>query len=212
MALTEEEIVAEVHSGHLRLAGLVADLTDEQVRAPSALPDWSRAHVLAHLTNLANAFVRQTEHALRDELIEVYAGGRPARDAAIESGARQTAAQLTGALQQAHAGLRQAWSALTPQDWARKVTYRDGDLRDVLRCHWREVEIHTTDLLLGYTPAQWRPDFSRHVIDFLGPRNTAAVAIDGKPADVAAWLAGRTSTGPVSARGAAELPELGPWP
>ncbi|MEU0458316.1 maleylpyruvate isomerase N-terminal domain-containing protein, partial [Streptomyces sp. NPDC006129] len=84
--------VAEVIEAHRALARLVAPLDDEQVRAASALPSWSRGHVLAHLTDNARMFARLAEHALRGELVPAYDGGVEERNAVIEAGAGRSAA------------------------------------------------------------------------------------------------------------------------
>jgi maleylpyruvate isomerase len=212
VAVDNAEVLNAVRIGQDRLRRLADGLTEDQVRDASALPGWSRAHVLAHLANVATALVRQTDYALRDELAEFYDGGRPVRDAGIEEGSRQSAAQLITSLDQAYARLDERWAALTPQDWARRITYRDGTLRTTLLAQWREVEIHTTDLLLGYTSDEWTAAFCAHLTDFLGSRKPHDVELVGAPTDVVAWLAGREPIGPVTTKDGAELPALGTWP
>ncbi|GAA2279299.1 hypothetical protein GCM10010234_14980 [Streptomyces hawaiiensis] len=61
--------VTKVIAAHAVPARLVAPLDDGQVRAASALPGWTRGHVLAHLTDNARMFTRLAEHALRGELV-----------------------------------------------------------------------------------------------------------------------------------------------
>ncbi|MER5808278.1 maleylpyruvate isomerase N-terminal domain-containing protein [Streptomyces sp. NPDC002033] len=41
-----------------RLHGAVATLTDDDVRAPSLLPGWTRAHVLTHIARSADSRTR----------------------------------------------------------------------------------------------------------------------------------------------------------
>ncbi|WP_322785436.1 maleylpyruvate isomerase N-terminal domain-containing protein, partial [Cellulosimicrobium cellulans] len=55
--------------------------------APSALPGWSRSHVLAHVTAIGEAMARQAERAARGELVEVYDGGAAGREDGIRTGA-----------------------------------------------------------------------------------------------------------------------------
>ncbi|HEX3778193.1 MAG TPA: maleylpyruvate isomerase family mycothiol-dependent enzyme [Pseudonocardiaceae bacterium] len=228
MAVTVAEQVA---AGHARLAALIAELTDEQAHADSALPGWSRGHVLTHLAELARAFVRQVEYALAGKVIEVYDGGRPARDAAIEAGAGRDAADLRAALLTANSDLERAWSGLTVADWARPVSYRDGTLLDTAYARWRETEIHNADLALGYRSTDFSVDFCSYLIDFLVARIPAGtrltviaedtgfrrvlgvgspVEVRGQLTDLAAWLAGRSTVRPL--RTAGTVPELGPWP
>ncbi|KAF4410652.1 maleylpyruvate isomerase family mycothiol-dependent enzyme [Streptomyces lycii] len=220
-----------VLAGHARLSAAVAGLTDAEARAPSALPGWSRAHVLSHIEGIGAALARQARYAVRGELIELYDGGRAVgRDAAIEAGAQRTADELRTALGQALAGAESAWRALGPADWSLPTRYRDGDAAAALLCWWRELEIHTVDARLGAGPRDWSRDFCGHALDFLAPRAPAGgltlvatdgpetrsagaggVTVRGALGDLTAWMAGRAPEGPLRCDGAA-LPELGPWP
>ncbi|QKV91355.1 maleylpyruvate isomerase family mycothiol-dependent enzyme [Streptomyces sp. NA02950] len=226
------EVRAEVLEGHARLRALLDGLTERSVREPSALPGWSRAHVLSHIEGVGRAFARQVRYALKGELVEVYDGGRPARDAAIEAGAPRTADALRTAVAGALAVTEDAWTAVGAEDWARPVRHRDSDVAAVLRAWWRELEIHTADLRLGRGPGDWPRAFCVHVLDFLAPRapegvrltleatdgperresgTGAPLTVRGRLGDLTAWLAGREVPGPLDS-GPAPLPELAPWP
>jgi maleylpyruvate isomerase len=221
-------VAAHVLAGHERLAGLLRGLTDEDVRAPSALPGWSRAHVLSHVEQVTNAMARQAEHAVVRSAIEVYDGGRLTRDAAIEHGASRGAAELADAVRASATRLGRVWGSLSERDWARPVAYRDGVLAGTATALWREVEIHTADLRLG--EVRWSPEFCRHLWGFLAPRvpdgvhltlapaglapwstgDSTPVVVRGDATDVTAWLAGREPAGPLVVDGV--LPDLLPWP
>ncbi|MFE0379220.1 maleylpyruvate isomerase family mycothiol-dependent enzyme [Streptomyces inhibens] len=237
-ALPAEEVRAEVEAGQLRLRALLPALTDAQVREPSALPGWSRAHVLSHIEGIGLAMARQARYALRGELIEPYDGGRPARAAGIEAGAVRDAAALGHAVRAALTEASAAWAAIGPADWSRPVHYRDGDLRTALLCWWRELEIHTADAEIGHGPRDWPPELCRHLLDHLAPRApkdlhlvleatdgsltrhygsgpAQAVTVRGPLTDLAAWMTGRAPHQPLDCRrsGAkAPLPELLDWP
>jgi maleylpyruvate isomerase len=221
-------LVDLVRASHVRLHELVDGLTDKQAREPSTLPDWSRGHVLTHVANLAAAFARVTEFALRGEQVEVYEGGRPARAAAIEAGAGRPASELVQAVLESDALLEQAWAKAGPDDWARPVRYRDGVLLDTVWCRWREAEVHAVDAHLGYEPSHWSPEFCAHLVEFLAPRvpngvelmlsptdggrafllgGGRSVELRGRLTDLTAWLAGRRH-GAIDG----ELVELNPWP
>ncbi|MFD1146294.1 maleylpyruvate isomerase family mycothiol-dependent enzyme [Saccharothrix hoggarensis] len=206
---------------HRRLAVLIEDLTDEQVAQPSALPGWTRGHVLSHLANVTAALAGQAEH--EGTRVEVYPGGRPARDAGIEAGAGRSAAGHRAAIAHAVARLAKAWENV--RDWETPVFYRDGTLTGTAYAVWREVEIHLRDLDLG--PVTWTPEFGDHVVDFLsvrvpgGTRLTLRsdervwtigegedVTLTGSLTDLLAWLAGREPEGPV----VGDKPRLNPWP
>ncbi|HEV3360194.1 MAG TPA: maleylpyruvate isomerase family mycothiol-dependent enzyme [Pseudonocardiaceae bacterium] len=204
--------ISRVRAAHARIAGLLDGFTDQQARADSALPGWSRGHVVTHLAELSRAFVRQAEYARAGRTIEIYDVGRPGRDAAIEAKAGRPAAELRTDLLDAQAALELAWRDLTDADWARPILYRDGVLLDTAFAKWRETEIHAADLDLGYRSADWPEELCDYLIDFLAPRLPEGVpltvAAQGELTDVVAWLAGREPIGELTG----SLPELGPWP
>lgn len=224
--------LAEVLTGHRRLTGLLDGLTDAGVRAPSALPGWSRAHVLSHIEGVCAALARQAAYAAKGELIEMYDHGRPGRDAAIKTGSRRTAEELRSALRTSLAESDAVWSTLGPGDWSRPVRYRDGDVTTALLCWWRELEIHTADALIGHAPRDWSRPFCAHLLEFLAPRapergltlvatdgpevhvagsGPAPVTVRGALSDLTAWMAGRIPEGSLDS-GPSPLPELAPWP
>ncbi|MGW5352894.1 maleylpyruvate isomerase family mycothiol-dependent enzyme [Streptomyces sp. NPDC004031] len=226
----QPDLRAAFTAGVARLRGLTGALIDEELRAPSALPGWTRGHVLTHVEGVGRALARQARYALRGRTIEVYDGGRPARDAAIEAGHGRSAAQLTAALSDALDEAEASWAAVGPGDWEHPVAYRDGTLRTVGLAWWRELEIHTVDARLGASPSGWSPQLCTHLLDFLSVRvpggvglmvtavdtgevwtygRGARVAVEGRLTDLAAWFAGRR---PEQALTGGPLPELGTWP
>ncbi|MFD8544777.1 maleylpyruvate isomerase family mycothiol-dependent enzyme [Streptomyces sp. NPDC059649] len=237
-ALSAEEVRAAIEAGQERLRALLPGLSDAAVRAPSALPGWSRAHVLAHIEGIAGATARQARYALRGELVELYDGGRPERAAGIEAGAVRDAAALREAVRAALDESSAAWAAVGPADWSRPVRYRNGELRTVLWAWWRELEIHTADALLGQGPQDWPHGLCHHLLSHLAPRapkdlhlvleatdeafrreygaaGAPEVTVRGPLTDLAAWLAGRAPHRPLDCRrpgGTAPLPELLDWP
>ena len=83
-------------ASHQRLLQALDGLTDEQCRQPSLLPSWSRGHVLSHLANNAYSHVRMFAAASRGEEADQYEGGKPTRDAQIESWSSLSAHELVG--------------------------------------------------------------------------------------------------------------------
>ena len=191
--------LAEIHRGHRRLMSLVdgADLAE-----PSALPGWSRLHVVVHLANLAAAFTRQAEYALAGRTIEVYDGGAPGRAAAFEAGAARPAEEAIRGLIAATAELERVWGTVGEADWRRPVSYRQGDLAGTVLAYWRELEVHTADLDLGYRTADWPEQLCAHLLEFLAGRLPEGAELTGSAQERAAQLAGRVPC-PV---------DLGPWP
>lgn len=190
-----------------RLTRLLRDLSDDDVRAPSALPGWTRGHVLAHIAGITDAVARQAENAIAGTLTEVYDGGRPARDAAIEANAGRGADEHRAAITAAVARVAAAWAST--EDWTRPTAYRSSDVTATVYCLWREIEIHTADLAL--VAPDWSAEFNAHAQAFLRVRVPEDVVLLGDPTDVTAWLAGRAYAGQVTAKDG-DLPELGPWP
>ncbi|MET9221981.1 maleylpyruvate isomerase family mycothiol-dependent enzyme [Streptomyces sp. NPDC088197] len=227
-------LAAVLDAGQTRLRTLLDGLDDAAVRAPSALPGWTRGHVLTHIEGVGLALARQARYALRGKLIEVYDGGRSGRDAAIEAGHGRSAPVLTAALGDALDEIEASWAAVGPDDWDRPVSYRDGTVTTAGLAWWRELEIHTADALLGPTPADWSPELCTHLVDFLSARvpdgirltlgtpgdaaddtwsftrgQGTPVLVRGRLTDLAAWLAGRV---PPRALTGDPLPTLGSWP
>jgi maleylpyruvate isomerase len=210
-----------------RLLALTADLDEATARGDSVLPGWSRGHVITHIANFSEAMTRQVNEALQGRLVEVYDGGRPARDAAIEAGADRPAAELRTHLNEAVSTLLASWDKVGPTDWPLPILHRNSNLSAGLQATWRELTIHTSDLNLAFTPADWSDDFCLHLLDFLRPRTPdnvhlilqagettwdngtgEDVTLQGTLTDLTAWYAGRPTPGPITG----PTPDLLPWP
>lgn len=221
--------IEAVARAHAALGEITAGLDDRRIAEPSALPGWSRGHVLAHLTDNARIFTRLAEHALRGELVETYDGGVDERNAIIEANAGRSGNEHQAALAEQMARLEAVWARFGEDDWSRPVTFRNADVAATVHARWREAWIHAVDLDLAVRPADWPEPLACHAIDFLLSRlpagtvlraedverewpvgETAEAAVTGRVRDLAAWLAGRTpAVEPVASGG---LPALGPWP
>ncbi|MGE9363442.1 maleylpyruvate isomerase family mycothiol-dependent enzyme [Isoptericola nanjingensis] len=215
--------LADADAALAALIDVVRTLPEGAGAHPSPLDGWSRGHVLSHVANVGAALARQAEHAARGEKIAPYDGGQAGRDAAIEAGAGRTAAEHAAALEASRARLAAAWPAPGDALWSARVAYRDGVLTDALLAWWREARIHSVDATaglgdraLGYDA--WDDAFCAHLREFLAvrlPADGGGLELVGDARDVAAWLAGRTPEGAVSALRdgvAVPLPALGPWP
>ncbi|GAB3171533.1 maleylpyruvate isomerase family mycothiol-dependent enzyme [Myceligenerans halotolerans] len=212
------------------LIDAVGALSDGVCGEPSALPDWTRGHVLAHVDGVARALARQAEYAARGERIQPYDGGVEGRNAAIEAAATRTVAEHVGALTAARERLAAAWPEPGSSLWDAPTSYREGPVNGCLLAWWREIRIHAVDAGVGIGFDTWDAELQAHLRDFLGVRlpgdvvlsgspspapSDSVTVVSGTPVDVVAWLAGREPAGPVHAtRGGADvpLPELLPWP
>lgn len=232
------DLLAELHKAADVVASTAAKFTDEDVKAPSALPGWTRGHVLAHLTGICNAMARQLEYAARGETVELYDGGMDGRNKAIEMAAGHDAATHRTDLEAALDRARKAFDSLPGVKdssanrigWWAPIAYRGGVVLDGGLALWRELVIHTSDLGTGLGPETWSRAFCEHLFDFLSARirpedklvlqplalpplsigsGSRTTVVNGMITDIAAWLAGREPTlGSLRASAAADDVDL----
>jgi maleylpyruvate isomerase len=136
--------------------------------APSVLPGWSRAHVVAHVSRNADAFSRVLGQAAAGEPASMY-DAQGSRDHDIE----RTVEELDrdGLVADAHASARRLEEACRTCDADPGAPYTrlpDGEERFALRTvgprRRAEVEIHHADLGAGYGPDDWPSDFSAAMV------------------------------------------------
>jgi len=180
-------LLAQLHKAADVAASTASKLTDADIPAASALPGWTRGHVLAHLTGICNAMARQLEYASRGETVELYDGGQEGRNKAIDTAAGHDAAthlaDLNTALERvlkAFDSLNVAEAAATESSteasaasgatWQTPISYRGGVVLDGGLALWRELVIHTADLGTGYGPETWSRQFCEHLFEFLSAR------------------------------------------
>ncbi|OLT37269.1 hypothetical protein BJF79_30105 [Actinomadura sp. CNU-125] len=153
------DVIGELDSGVERIAATLSALDDADLRAPSALPGWSRAHVAVHIARNADSLSNLLEWARTGEEIPQYPSIER-RNADIEAGAGRNAAELVEDVRATAARFGELARGL-PED-ARDFTVRamPGFAHPawyaILR-RWHEVEAHHVDLAAGYGPADW-PD------------------------------------------------------
>jgi maleylpyruvate isomerase len=209
-----EPDLERVAQAERQLWALVGDLDEDAMRAPCALPDWSRGHLLTHLARNADSHVRRAEGAARGEVVDQYPGGFEGRAADIERGAARPAGEILADVAETSAAVRAAWNAVPEDAWGnvtRDVGGRERPLDDLVRRRWQEVEVHLVDLDLGFGSLDWSDDF----VAVWVPRMRADLPSrlpEGVPApaegsldarDELAWLYGRLHRD--------DLPTLGPW-
>lgn len=218
-------------------AALIADahlLDEEALRAPSLLPNWSRAHVLAHLAQNAAGGTRLLDGVLSGTPGWEYRNLEVrARD--IEDGSHAPFGVLVDDLETTAHAFGQVCAGLSAADWSVPVTWTTGHRSPA--CHvvisrLFEVQIHHIDLDLGYSVADWSGDFTALVLDAVveayvthadfppltiqldgheqrrigaGPLVTT---VTGSRAEVLAWLLGRTAGRELGVHGSDHLPAL----
>ena len=144
-----------------RLLDAARVLPEPDLRAPSLLPGWSRAHVLAHVARNADAMrnlligARVGQHRL------AYASAR-AREDDIETSAAQAPRDLMNDLADSAMALRTMIRQLPAEAWSFGVQMLDSGpfpAADLLARRLTEVELHHCDLGIGYDAAKWPASF-----------------------------------------------------
>lgn len=182
-------------ASHAALVTWLGALDPVDPATPSLLPGWSIGHVLTHLAR--NADSHRSMLAGRPQ----YPGGREQRDGDIEAGASREWSALIDDVAAACAALEAEWAERT--DWS-GVADRLAGTRPIERLpelRQREVEVHRTDLGLGYTFADLPTEFVRRQLAAMEmlwraskPMGMTALpkpALMARPPQRLAWLMGR---------------------
>ena len=162
MDAAQRELSDQIDQATQRLLGTARVITEPDLRAPSLLPGWTRAHVLAHLARSADA--------MRNLLVGVRSGQeRPAylsaeaRQADIQQGAGMRASELMADLADSAMALRTLVRQLPDEGWQVPVRILDSapfPAAQLLTRRLVEVELHHCDLGAGYGPADWSAAFA----------------------------------------------------
>ncbi|MFI5715065.1 maleylpyruvate isomerase family mycothiol-dependent enzyme [Nocardia sp. NPDC051750] len=153
--------MGEVAEATTDLLATVDTLDDSAVAAASALPGWTRGHVLAHISRNADSLVNLLLWAHTGVETPQYAS-TALRDADIELGAPRSLAEQRSDLVESADRLTGMARVLTAEQWQAEVRTRQGRPVGADRIPWmrlQELRIHHVDLGAGYTPAQWPADF-----------------------------------------------------
>jgi maleylpyruvate isomerase len=197
--------VAGCAESHQKLLQSLETLTDEQCREPSALPGWTRGHVLSHLARNAESHVHVLQCAARGEVGEQYVGGAKARKMGIESHATDSAESLVAEVRKSIYALEGQWAVTNSDGWQGHGINSAGAsiaMSDIVFLRWREVEVHHADLALAFTFANWNSTYVRYELDRqvmmwraskpMGLTPVPKVALQLSPNERLAWFLGRT--------------------
>ena len=158
----QRELSDQVDAATQRLLDDARILSEADLRAPSLLPGWTRAHVIAHVARNADAMRNLLVGARAGETRSGYASAQ-AREAGIEQGAAQGAAALMADLADSAMALRAVARQLPDEAWQFPVRMPDAEpfpAALLLTRRLTEVELHHGDLGSGYGPADWLPAFA----------------------------------------------------
>ncbi len=213
----------------------LTELVDEEVRAPSLLPAWSRGHVITHLARHADACTHALHGVLNGEDVWMYSS-QERRDADIEAGAGRTSEELREDAAASWGRLLEAMNELHPRHLDVPIARLPGGepflpVRALAEVRWTEVEVHHADLGTGYTPSDWPVELAllliarrQRELGLGGPSmvlsstdvdglwkfgSGAGPEVSGTAGDLAWWLLGRGDGAGLVSRG--ELPRLGKW-
>ena len=216
--------------GEKHLATALGRLVDEEFDRPSLLPGWTRAHVLAHLANNADALINLLTWARTGVETPMYAS-QEARDAGIEEASKLPPDQLRAQVLAATQRLADSVREMREPDWAARVRTsrgREVTAADVPWMRCCEVWVHAVDLDAGVGFADVPEDVQAALIDevfrvwdrrgeapdvvlFAGDREwgTGSLAVAGSLPAVTAWVTGRSAGDGLTADG--PLPKPPTW-
>jgi maleylpyruvate isomerase len=216
--------------GERAVGTVLGRLTDEELAAPSLLPGWSRAAVLAHLAGNADALVNLLTWARTGTETPMYPSPE-ARDGRIEEVGALPPEQLRSAVLAATQRLAEAVRGLPADAWPAEVRTLSGRTVPASEVPWmrcREVWVHAVDLDAGFGFGDVPEDVLAALVDdvfrmwdrgeavpdvalFAGDREwgTGALAVAGTLPAVTAWVTGRSAGEDLQADG--PLPALAAW-
>jgi maleylpyruvate isomerase len=198
-----------------RFLGTAQALTDDDFYQASALPGWTRAHVLTHLAQAADSRTGLLRAARAGRVGQQYPSEQ-ARADAIEAGARRAPAAIRADLDRAVQDCLTAIREYPGHLWDAPAIWLGSGrrpVRGVITSLRRELEYHHVDLAAGYQPANWPDDFAASELSLVAalmnrradaPPMTLTcptalhvdtsppVDITGSPAALLAWLSGRS--------------------
>lgn len=168
-------LLREVEQATQELVQAARDLSDREVRQASALPDWTRAHVLAHVALGGEAMHRLLLWARSGVANEAYAS-QAARDEAIDVAAALGVEAIVAQLAQSASRFQQEAEGLPDAAWRQRVRVLAGaefPAAQLLQRRLAEVVLHHTDLDIGYTAEHWPPSYAQMALQepMLSQRN-----------------------------------------
>jgi len=223
-----------------RVTRTVDALQGDDWAAPSLLPGWTRAHVVAHLALNAEGMARALHGVVGDE----QDGPRPmyasdaGRDRDIHDLARAHHSEIRDRLLGSTTVLHDAFTAMPEAAWERRVDRTPGGrsmrTSSLPSMRLRELEIHHVDLGVDYTTRAWSEPFAVLLLEAMTRRldpperieirpldvdrtwvvgpdgDEGGAIITGPAADLGWWLTGRPAPATLSCS-RGELPDIEEW-
>jgi maleylpyruvate isomerase len=201
MDAAQRQLNDQIDDATQRLLGTARAIAESDLRQPSLLPGWTRAHVLAHVARSGDAMRNLLVGARSGEERTAYPSAE-ARDAGIEESAALKAKDLLADLAGSAMALRAIARQLNEEAWQFPVRLPDSapfPATRLLTIRLVEVELHHCDLGAGYGPDDWPGTFAAMELaepmrsqrqDRLNrprPEPPAAVATTASPPRPAGW-------------------------
>jgi maleylpyruvate isomerase len=162
MDAAQRQLAEQIDQATQRLLDVARVITEPDLRAPSLLEGWSRAHVLAHLARGADA-MRRVLAGLRSGQERPACPSAEAQQAAIEESSGHDAKELLADLADSAMALRTVARQLPGERWQVPVRIGDGEpfpAAQLLTRRLVEVELHHCDLGIGYGAERWPAFFT----------------------------------------------------
>jgi maleylpyruvate isomerase len=175
-----------------RLVRTVDGFHGDDWSAPSLLPTWSRAHVVAHLALNSEGLARCLRGLVADQDDEepeprtMYDSDEQRADD-IRDLAAADPSEIRARLMAGTTILDDAIAAVPEHAWSTVVerTPRGRRMRadSIPGMRLRELEIHHADLGAGYSASDWSLTFAEHLLDAMAKRVRPADAFELRPTD-----------------------------
>lgn len=223
--------------GAAHLRGLMTRMGEDAFTRPSALPGWTRAHVLTHIARNADAMINLLNWSRTGIRTPAYAS-REQRDADIEAGAHRTPREIRDDVVASSDRLAQVVRAMPVSAWSAHVQNAQGRDLAAIDIPWlraREMWIHAVDLDVGASFTDMPPpmvtELLTDVAATMGNRPecpalrlvapdgatwavgdpAAAAVVTGPAPALAAWLLGRSKGRDLRTSAGTKLPALPRW-
>lgn len=225
-----------VRDGSALFSRALSAVSDSELQDASLLPDWTRAHVTAHVAANAQAIGRLLHWAATGEPTAMYPS-LAERDREIAERSSLPADQLCAWFSQSDLAMQSAMESMSRESWENIVVTAQGrevPARETLWMRSREVCIHAVDMHAGIEFDDLPDGFLLRLIDEAHVKHSsvegcpamvlqsdggerwrvggdgAEITVTGSLGSLAAWLTGRGANGVRDIEGAA-LPVLGKW-
>ncbi|MFI9387173.1 maleylpyruvate isomerase family mycothiol-dependent enzyme [Kutzneria sp. NPDC052558] len=223
--------LAAVEQATGRLLQVVAAMDDAAARGASALPGWTRGHVLTHLARNADGLVNLLTWARTGVEHPMYASNAD-RDIDIEEGAPRSLWLLEQDVVAACGRFAAAATGLGDTAWQAEVTMRGNRVVRAHQIPWKRVSelwVHMIDLDMGVDFADVPTELAERLIGealahyrtlpskpafrlTVGARSWEITGdgpvreVGGTPGGALAWVTGRGSAGVTG-----DVPDLPAW-